>query len=93
VQPLRPSAGRLQEVQALSHLPARARAPGRNSRHDEEFVVMKNRITTNSSDAYCPAFGGDGFMVIENRIATNSSDAYCPDFGGDGFLASQADIR
>jgi hypothetical protein len=26
-------------------------------------MVMKNRITMNSSDAHGPAFGGHGFMV------------------------------
>ena len=35
VQPLRPAACRVQEVRPVPDLPARARAPGRDSRHDE----------------------------------------------------------
>ena len=41
VQPVRPAARRLQEVQALPDLPARARASGRDPGHDQEFLVMK----------------------------------------------------
>jgi hypothetical protein len=54
---------------------------------------MKNRITTNSSDAYCPAFGGHGFVVIKNRIIMSSSDAYGPAYGGHGFMVSREDVR
>ena len=33
---------------------------------------MKNRITTNSSDAYGPSFGGhDRLVVMKNRIQKN----------------------
>src|SRR5579862_398441 len=39
LQQVRPPARRVQEVRALSHLPARARAPGRHSRHDEVQLV------------------------------------------------------
>ena len=38
LQPVRPAARRLQEVRALPDLPARARAPGRDPRHDQELA-------------------------------------------------------
>ena len=39
LQPLRPPARRVPEVRPLPDLPARARAPGRDPRHDEGLVV------------------------------------------------------
>jgi hypothetical protein len=32
------------------------------------FMVMKNRITMNASDTYCPAFGGHGVLVSQEDI-------------------------
>ena len=40
LQPVRPAARRVPQVQALPDLPARARAPGRDPGHDQELVVM-----------------------------------------------------
>ena len=43
LQPVRPPARGLQEVRALPHLPAGARPPGRDPRHDQELLVGGTR--------------------------------------------------
>ena len=50
LQPLRPAARRVPQVQALPDLPARARPRGRDPGHDQELVVMMD-ITMTSCDA------------------------------------------
>ena len=42
LQQVRPAARRVQEVRALPDLPARARPPGRDPRHDQELLVGGN---------------------------------------------------
>ena len=46
VQPVRPAAGRVQEVQALPDLPARARPPGRDPGHDQALVSQDHALDT-----------------------------------------------
>ena len=46
LQPLRPPACRVQEVRALPHLPAGARPPGRDPRHDEELAGRREEMLT-----------------------------------------------
>src|SRR4029077_14036743 len=50
VQPLRASACRVQEVRPVPHLPARARAPGRHSRHDQVQLVGEDVLTDPIAD-------------------------------------------
>src|SRR5207248_11728995 len=50
LQPLRPSACRVQEVRALSYLPAGARPRGRHPGHDQELLVGGTMLTDPVAD-------------------------------------------
>src|SRR5207249_4845484 len=56
LQALRPSARRVQEVRPLPDLPARARAPGRDSRHDQVVLVKPGRPTRERETMICNRF-------------------------------------